>query len=115
MLLEWSTIEAKLVDAEHYWLTTVTLSATPLARPVDGMWLDGGLYFGGHERSRWLRNLRANGAASVNLENAESAVIIEGGVTFPMVDRPLAERVAAAANAKYDFQQTAQMYLDNLP
>jgi hypothetical protein len=50
--------------------------ARPHARPIDG--IDGALCFGGSRETRWVRNLMANPAMSVNLSSEAEAIILEG-------------------------------------
>jgi hypothetical protein len=45
--IAWSYVEEKLRLAVNYWLTTVRPGGRPHARPVDGVWVDGALCFGG--------------------------------------------------------------------
>ena len=59
-LLPWSHVTERLTSAEHYWICTVNAGAQPHATPVDGIWLDDSLYFGGSSEARWWRNLLAN-------------------------------------------------------
>ena len=101
-LLSWPTLEARLMRARHYWLATSGADGTPVMRPIDGMWLDTALYFDGHSDTRWRRNLVANARASVTLEGAQSAVILEGVVTRVTPDTEVAAALAAQANAKYE-------------
>src|SRR3954452_18185585 len=77
-LLRWSSVEEKLLAAPNYWVTTVTASGRPHARPVDGVWVLGALCFGGAPESQWVRNLEANPAMSVHLASNTEAVILEG-------------------------------------
>lgn len=109
-VLPWSYVEERLTAAMHYWLATVATDGTPHVRPIDGMWLDGALYFGGSPASRWVRNAAGNPSISLHLEDAESAVILEGEAAVAKPDRALAERLAEASNAKYDFGQTPEDY-----
>ena len=46
-LLPWSYVEERVRVASNYWITTVGPNARPHARPVDGVWIDGALCFGG--------------------------------------------------------------------
>ena len=101
-LLSWPTLEARLMRARHYWLATSGADGIPVMRPIDGMWLDTALYFDGHSDTRWRRNLVANARASVTLEGAQSAVILEGVVTRVTPDTEIAAALAAQANAKYE-------------
>jgi hypothetical protein len=45
-LLSWSEVEKSLEAARSYWLVTTSVDGSPHSRPVDGIWLDGVLYFG---------------------------------------------------------------------
>jgi hypothetical protein len=56
-LRSWSYVEERLRAASNYWITTVGPRARPHARPVDGVWVDGALCFGGSPETRWVRNL----------------------------------------------------------
>jgi hypothetical protein len=101
-LLPWSYVEERLRAASNYWITTVGPGARPHARPVDGVWVDGALCFGGSPQTRWMRNLMANPALSVNLSSEAEAIILEGTaeyVTDP--SHPLAATSLAASREKY--------------
>jgi hypothetical protein len=101
-LLPWSWVEERLTAAPNYWLSTVTPSGLPHVRPVDGVWVEGALCFGGSPETRWVRNLQANPAASVNLSSYTEAIILEGRaelVTDPA--HPLAEPSQKASIEKY--------------
>jgi hypothetical protein len=79
--------------------------------PVDGMWLDGGCYFGGDPATVHIGNLRRDGRASLHLEDGESAVIVEGTAEWVTPSKALAQRLATAAKAKYGYSQSASSYL----
>jgi Pyridoxamine 5'-phosphate oxidase len=101
-LLPWTYVEARLRAASNYWITTVGPDARPHARPVDGVWVDGALCFGGSPETRWVRNLIANPSISVHLSSEAEAIILEGTaeyVTAP--SHPLAAPSAAASKEKY--------------
>ena len=101
-LIPWSYVEEKLRSALNYWVATVSSSGTPHARPVDGVWVDGALCFGGSPETRWVRNLQANPAISVNLSSEAEAIILEG--TAELVTdaaHSLAELSTAASKEKY--------------
>lgn len=101
-LLDWQHVATRLEQSQRYWLATSTVDGRPHAVPVDGIWLDTSLYFGGAE-TRWMRNVRANPNVAVHLDSSEDVVTLEGGVEF--VDGPVAllRRVASASKAKYGF------------
>jgi hypothetical protein len=101
-LLPWSYVEGRLRAAANYWITTVGPDARPHARPVDGVWVEGALCFGGSPQTRWARNLLANPAMSVNLSSEAEAIILEG--TAEIVKdpgHPLAAPSLAASRQKY--------------
>ena len=81
-LLPWSYIEERIRAASNYWITTVGPNARPHARPVDGVWVDGALCFGGSPETRWVRNLMANPSTSVNLSSEAEAIILEGAAEY---------------------------------
>ena len=51
------------------------------------------------------------GGAALHLEDGESAVIVEGTVEWVTPSETVAQRLAAAATAKYGYSQTATSYL----
>ena len=100
--LAWEVVEQRLRDAPNYWLSTVTSAGRPHSRPVDGVWVDGALCFGGSPATRWVRNLQENPAISVHLPSGDDVVILDGTaeyITDP--DHPLAAVSAAASKEKY--------------
>ena len=113
--VSWAAINDRLTCALHYWICTVRADGSPIARPIDGMWIDNALYFGGHPDTRWRRNLDANPRASITLADGERAVMLEGTVTQTTPEGGLALILAEQANAKYEWaNQTADDYQDSL-
>jgi hypothetical protein len=110
-LLDWAAVEQRLVDSPHYWLATVRRDGTPHVVPVDGIWLDGGCYFGGDPATVHVRNLHRDGRATLHLEDGESAVIVEGVAEWTTPSKSEARRLAAAATAKYGYSMSAGSYL----
>ena len=101
-LLPWSYVEDRMRAASNYWLVTVGPGPRPHARPVDGVWVDGALCFGGSPETRWVRNVMANPAVAVHLSSEAEAIILEGTarlVTDP--SHPLTAPSMAASRAKY--------------
>lgn len=113
-LLPWSYVETRMTAAEHYWLSTVAPDHLPHTRPIDGMWLHDGLYFGGSVQSRWRKNLLTNPNVCVNLEDGEKAVILHGVVEFLQPEEALVNAIVEASNAKYGHDQTASDYKEVL-
>jgi len=110
-LLPWSYVEERVRVASNYWITTVGPNARPHARPVDGVWVDSALCFGGSPETRWVRNLAANPSVSVHLSSEAEAIILEGTaecITDPT--DPLAAPSLAASREKYP-----QYFSGNVP
>ncbi len=101
-LLSWADIEAKIRDAPNYWIVTVAADGRPHARPIDGVWVLGALCFGGSPKTRWVRNLQQNPAASVHLPSGDDVVILEGTAEYVTdLEHPLARASTEASKVKY--------------
>ncbi len=101
-LLEWSKVEARLVDSLHYWMATVRLQGPPHVVPRWGVWLDSSLYYDGAPATRHVQNLNRNPACTLHLEDGAQAIIVEGSsgpVEAPGLD--LGERISEAMCHKY--------------
>ena len=112
-LLPWAHLDQRMADATVYWLATAGPGGVPRVRPVDGLWLDGVLYVGGSPATRWVRDIAANGHVSVHLDGGWDVAILEGEAEIldHGVPRPVAERLAAMAQAKYpQYGMTADSY-----
>lgn len=109
-LLQWERVSKRLQDAQHYWICTVTPDGRPHATPVDGLWMDDRLYFGGSPATRWRRNLSANAAISVHLESATSVAMLQGEARMAPVDRELAQRLSSASKKKYGYAPKPDEY-----
>lgn len=111
-LLPWSHVSERMAEAKVYWISTVDESGRPHATPVDGLWLDDQLYFGGSQETRRNQNLARNPAVCVHLESGSDVVILHGEVReLGEADRKLAERMAEAANEKYGYGAKADNYV----
>jgi hypothetical protein len=110
--VEWSHIEDRLTRDRVYWLVTASPDGHPRVRPVDGLYVDGVIYVGGSPETRWVRDLAVNAHVSVHLDGVDDVIIVEGEAeTLTGMDRDLAERVAAASNAKFpEYRMKADAY-----
>lgn len=106
--MTWTAANARLEQASHYWLCTVGPATMPMARPLDGVWIANALYFGGDPATRWRRNLSANAAASVHLDDAENPVMLEGEVAVDGTSDELATAIAERTRAKYGWGSVDQ-------
>jgi nitroimidazol reductase NimA-like FMN-containing flavoprotein (pyridoxamine 5'-phosphate oxidase superfamily) len=111
-LLPWSHVSERMAQARVYWVATVDPRGRPHATPVDGLWLDDRLYFGGSPETRRNCNLARNPAACVHLESGSDVLILHGQVhELGPEERELAGRLAEASNAKYGYGSKPDDYL----
>ncbi|MBC9711242.1 pyridoxamine 5'-phosphate oxidase family protein [Streptomyces sp. TRM66268-LWL] len=99
-LLPWEWAESRLVAAQHYWIATTRPDGTPHSRPVWGVWLADGFWFS--TGSLAVRNLAAQPALTVHLEDGRAAVIVEG-LARPVTDGADLERMCEVYSAKYSY------------
>jgi hypothetical protein len=109
-LLPWSHVTDRMTGAKHYWVCTVSPSGAPHATPVDGLWLDDCLYFGGSAETRRQRHLASNPHVSIHLESGADVVILEGEARPERPDRALAVRLAEASAKKYGYAPKPEDY-----
>jgi nitroimidazol reductase NimA-like FMN-containing flavoprotein (pyridoxamine 5'-phosphate oxidase superfamily) len=108
--LEWETVRTRLVAASHYWLATVRPDGRPHIVPVDGIWLDDSCFFGGSADTVKHRNLTTDPRAALHLEDASSAVIVEGTCEEVFPDGELAARLARASKDKFGYAPEPSSY-----
>jgi general stress protein 26 len=101
-MLPWSFIEERMAAASNYWVSSTRPDGRPHSRPVDGVWVEGVLAFGGSPKVRWVRNLEKNPHVSVHLASGEEVVILEGTAERVLdAAHPLAPAVLHASKKKY--------------
>ena len=114
--VDWSHVEERLTADRVYWIATVGEAGRPRVRPVDGVYVDGAIYVGGSHRTRWVRELAANPHVAIHLDGIGDVVIVDGEaeVLTAVADAELAQRLAAASNAKYpEYGMTPDFYAAN--
>jgi nitroimidazol reductase NimA-like FMN-containing flavoprotein (pyridoxamine 5'-phosphate oxidase superfamily) len=109
-LLLWSHVTERMIQAPHYWICTVSPAGRPHATPVDGLWLNDRLYFGGSPQTRRQRNLATNPAVCVHLESGTDVVVLQGEAHAHRPDRVLAQRLAEASTQKYGYAPKSKDY-----
>lgn len=100
--LDWAAVAARLEDAHHYWMSTTRADGRPHVVPRWGVWLESRFWYDGSPDTVHARNLRANPACTLHLEDGARAVILEGNSRA--ADRPgsdLAARLSAEFARKY--------------
>jgi nitroimidazol reductase NimA-like FMN-containing flavoprotein (pyridoxamine 5'-phosphate oxidase superfamily) len=112
--LDWGTVRQRLEASPRYWLATTRPDGRPHVVPVDGVWVGGVWYFGGHPDTVHQRNLRDNQEIVVHLEDTVAAVIAEGRAERTPVDAGQARELAAASERKYGYAPPPAMYEDGV-
>ncbi|HYK88202.1 MAG TPA: pyridoxamine 5'-phosphate oxidase family protein [Acidobacteriota bacterium] len=118
-LLPWSHVDERMASASCYWVTTVSPDGHPHATPVDGIWMDNRLYFGGSPKTRRNRNLASSPATCIHLESGKDVVILHGeSRELRAPGQVLGKRLAEASKVKYgygwkpeDYEKTPGMFV----
>jgi hypothetical protein len=101
--LPWSWAEELLTDARNYWVTTVGPAGRPHVRPVWGVWLDGAVQFS--TGARHAANIARDPRVTVNLDDADDCVILEG-TAAATGDEALRRAFVSAYEEKYDWEMS---------
>jgi hypothetical protein len=112
-LLPWSYVVRRMSKAQHYWTCTVTPDQRPHATPVDGLWLEDKLYFGGSPETRWQRNLESNPAMQVHLESTTELLILRGEAKpLKTPAKELTVTLSKASKEKYGYTPSPKQYAE---
>jgi nitroimidazol reductase NimA-like FMN-containing flavoprotein (pyridoxamine 5'-phosphate oxidase superfamily) len=110
-LLQWSHVTGRMTEAMHYWVSTVDAEGRPHSTPVDGLWIDGALYFGGSPKTRRNRNLALNQAVCIHLESAMDVIILEGEAReLREPDSALTAMLADGSKKKYGYSPPPEAF-----
>jgi hypothetical protein len=110
-LLPWSHVTERMTSALHYWVCIVSPEGRLHVTPVDGLWIDDRLYFGGSPTTRCHRLLAANSAAAVHLESATYVIMLQGdAIELRAPAHELTFQLAAASKAKYGYAPSPEAY-----
>lgn len=109
--MQWDGVSARIAQSPRYWLSTVRVDGRPHAIPVDGLWFDDMLWFGGSDETVHHRNLLARPSVAVHLQDALSAVIIEGRATLHSPTHDVASHLARLSADKYGYGSPAEAFL----
>lgn len=77
-ILDWPSVEERLAASLHYWIATTRPDGRPHVVPRWGVWVDGRFWYDGAVDTLHVRNLSANPACALHLEDGHDAVIVEG-------------------------------------
>jgi hypothetical protein len=101
-LIEWTTIDARLRNEMHFWLSTVRPDGRPHVVPRWGAWLDGKLYYDGAPTTVHARNAELNPNCTMSVGNGAEAIILEGqSVKSKPMDVAAAAPLRAEITRKY--------------
>jgi nitroimidazol reductase NimA-like FMN-containing flavoprotein (pyridoxamine 5'-phosphate oxidase superfamily) len=109
--LRWEDVLDRIAQSPRYWLATVRADGRPHTIPVDALWADDRLWFGGSDETVHHRNLLAQPSIAVHLEDALSAVIIEGRAMLLSPTRDMASRLARLSADKYGYGSPTEAFL----
>jgi hypothetical protein len=109
-VLSWTEVEQKLVKSKSYWLATTRRDGRPHTVPVDGIWLEGALYFGGDPATVHIRNLRSDPRVVVHTESGESPVIAEGTAEWYQPSHDEISGLIEATRTKYGYPVSPDAY-----
>ena len=115
--LAWEEVRQHLVEARAYWLAMTLADGRPHVVPLDGVWVDVVWWYGGAPQAVHIRNVDARPLAVWHLPDPLRAMIVEGTVRRVELEVDVAQRLAAASNAKYadyGMNATADSYRDAL-
>jgi nitroimidazol reductase NimA-like FMN-containing flavoprotein (pyridoxamine 5'-phosphate oxidase superfamily) len=99
--LEWSEVERRLESASVYWLASTRSDGRPHVVPRDGLWLDGGLYYGGSPATVHFRNITIDPHVVAHIGDGQEAIIVEGTVEIEKPTEEMAKRLADESFSKY--------------
>ncbi len=99
--MSWSDIRAQLVAAHQYWVATNRPDGCPHVVPVDGLWVDDVLYYGGLPTTIHVRTALADPHVTIHLPDPWKVVVVEGTVRVVKPGPELGQRLADLANVKY--------------
>jgi nitroimidazol reductase NimA-like FMN-containing flavoprotein (pyridoxamine 5'-phosphate oxidase superfamily) len=98
---DWADVRARLEAAKQYWVATNRRDGSPHVVPVDGLWVDDVLYYGGSPETFHVRTARANPHVTIHLPDPWNVVVVEGEVRLFGPSVEFAQRLADLANVKY--------------
>lgn len=100
--LTWQQVASQVAESKHYWLCSVRPNGRPHVVPRWGAFLDNKFYYDGSPETRHAQNIMQNPHVTLNLEDGEKAIFMEG-ISKPAgkPDPQFAQRLAKAIGDKY--------------
>ena len=101
-VLSYDHVRERMAAARNYWVASVNPNGTPHCRPIWGGWIDDLLYLEGSPETRTMKNITAKKWASVNLDDGDKVVIVEGPIeVVEQMDEAIFKRLADQMEGKY--------------
>jgi hypothetical protein len=76
--MAWADVQAQLIAAPQYWVATNRRGASPHVVPVDGLWVDDVLYYGGLPTTLRVRAALADPHVTIHLPDPWKVVVVGG-------------------------------------
>lgn len=108
--LPWRWAEERLEGARNYWVTSIGASGRPHVRPVWGLWLAGTVQFS--TGAQHAANIARDSRVTVNLDDANECLIIEGDARA-VTDEDVRSAFVTAYEVKYDYAMSLD-FVDTL-
>lgn len=100
-LLAWEDVRQQLIAAKQFWFAFERPGRSPHVTPLDGIWFEEKLVYGGSPETLHRRLAAAHPKVTVNLPDPWKLVVIEGEVRETSFAPEAAEEIARLLNAKY--------------
>jgi nitroimidazol reductase NimA-like FMN-containing flavoprotein (pyridoxamine 5'-phosphate oxidase superfamily) len=113
----WNDVQARLDEAQFYWLATVRPDGRPHVMPVLAVWLDGALHFCAGPEPRKARNLADSSHCVISVDGDDLHLVVEGQATR-IEDEVRLQRLADVYESKYGWEATVHggaFYADGAP
>lgn len=115
-LRAWEEVAALIASSPNYLLATTSADALPHVRPVDGVFVEDTLCFGGSPETRWVRHLERGSGVTAALPDPDQAIVIEGSAEqVTDAEHPLVAAVIEANVAKYPQYFTTESPTPSVP
>jgi hypothetical protein len=99
--LPWATVSEWLTTAKQYWVAINRPGSSPHVVPVDGIWTEDTLWYGGGQATAHVRLAEADPNVTVHLPDPWKVVVVHGEARKAKPTRELSQHLADLANAKY--------------
>lgn len=100
--LTWASVRERLERAKQYWLALNRPSAgSPYLTPVDGVWIDDMLIYGGSPATTHRKLVARNPDVAIHLPDPWEVVVVEGSVQQFAPSPDLLQRLLDAQRTKY--------------